>query len=371
MFRSRIQLGRLFGIPFKIDASWLLIFVWVTWSMGASYIPDRYPDLGATATWLLAGLATLLFFGSVVLHELGHALVARRHGTPVRDITLFIFGGAAQLDQEPRTAGQEFSMAFAGPLVSLLLSGVFGLIYLATRSSPLPVAGVASLLALINLSLGLFNLIPGFPLDGGRVLRAVLWSIGHDLVSATRWASRVGQGIAYGFIVLGIMYALRGNWFNGLWMAMIGFFLDNAARTSYMQTNLRRALDGHTVRDVMSTTNCTMLPPQLTLDLLIDQYMLGGRGRCFAVGDEDHLLGLVTLHNVQRINPAERANTHLRDIVTPLDELKVVTPETPLWDALRQMTIEGVNQLPVVVDGAMEGMLTREDVITFLQERGT
>lgn len=369
MIRTRLQLGRLFGIPFKIDVSWLLIFVWVTWSMASSYIPDHYPALSSAVTWALAVLTSLLFFGSVVLHELGHALLARRHGTPVQDITLFIFGGAAQLDSEPRTPWQEFSMALSGPLVSLALGGLFGLLYWLTRNSPLPISALALMLATVNLSLGVFNLIPGFPLDGGRVLRAALWYFRHDLLSATRWATRVGQGIAYGFIVLGISYALRGSWVNGLWFAMIGFFLDNAARTSYAQLNLRTALAGHTVREVMSAA-CAILPPQLTLDLLIEQYVLNGRGRCFAVGDRENLLGLVTLHNVQQVSPADRPNTHLRDIVTPLSELKVVSPDTPLWDALQQMTTEGVNQLPVVVEGIMEGMLTREDLITFLRRRG-
>jgi len=368
MFKTQFRLGKILGFPVRIDASWLIVFVWVTWSLASGYLPRNHPEWPAATTWLLAVVASLLFFGSVLLHELGHAVVARRQGTSVQDITLFMFGGVAQITDEPTTPQKELRMAIVGPLTSLVLSAVFAVIHLLTRRHSEEIAAVTLFLGGINLSLGVFNLIPGFPLDGGRVLRAILWRLRHDLAWATRWASRVGQAVAYLFIVGGIVRAFSGNWVDGLWIAFIGLFLDGAARSAYAQLSLRQLLDGHVVQEVMST-DCSLLPPQLTLDVLIEQYLLTGGRRCFTVGDHHGVLGLLTVHNVREVPKVEWPFTHVSDVLTPLDKLKKVAPDTPLLDALRHMTVEGVNQLPVLADGQLVGMITRENLLTFIRNR--
>jgi len=366
--RNQFRLGKLFGIPLRVDASWLLIFVWVTWSLAASYFPRTYASWSPGLTWGMAVMTSLLFFGSVLLHELGHALVARRQGIAVRDITLFLFGGVASIADEPGTPRDEIVVALAGPLVSILLSGMLALLHLMVREASQPLAAAAIFLSGVNLSLGLFNLIPGFPLDGGRVLRAVLWGMRKDLAWATRWASRVGQAVAYLFILSGIVRAFLGDWVDGLWMAFIGVFLENAARSAHLQLTLRGLLDGHAVSEVMSR-DLHPLPPQLTLDVLVGQYLLTGAQRCFTVGGRDGLLGLLTIHNVRVVPRQQWRTTHVSDILTPLAKLRVVAPKTPLWDALQEMTVGRVNQLPVLEEGNLVGMISRENLLTFIHNK--
>ncbi|HHX64777.1 MAG TPA: CBS domain-containing protein [Chloroflexi bacterium] len=368
MSKNQIRIGRVMGIPLRLDISWLLIFIWVTWSLAAGYFPQRYPEWAGGLRWSLAVLTSLMFFGSVLLHELGHALLARKHGVPVKDITLFIFGGVAEIADEPGTPIQELTMAVAGPFVSLSLSGLFAAIHLATRSWSAPIAALGLFLGGVNLSLGIFNLIPGFPLDGGRVLRSILWHIRQDLVWATRWASHVGQGVAYLFIAYGIIRTVAGNWLGGLWIAFIGFFLENAARTAYAQLTLRNLMDGHVVAEAMNR-QCQIIPPQLTLDLFVEHYLLNGGRRCYVVGDRDEIMGLLTVHNIRSVPRLERPFIQARDVLTPMDKLISVSVDTPLWEALREMTAGGVNQLPVMEDGKLQGMLTREDLITFIKTR--
>ncbi len=368
MSKNRFRLGKLFGIPIRVDSSWLLIFIWVTWSLAANYYPRLHPAWPTALYWAIGALTSLLFFTSVLLHELGHSLVARSQGTQVKDITLFIFGGVAEIAEEPATPAKELRMAIIGPGISLALSGLFAVLYVLTQRVSEPLASLGLYLSMINLYLGLFNLIPGFPLDGGRVLRAVLWAWRKDLILATRWASRVGQLVAYLFIVLGIVRAFSGDWVNGLWLAFIGLFLDNAARTSYVQLSVRNLLEGHVVREVM-TQECTLLPPQLTLDVLVQQYLLGGARRCFTVGRDGQIIGLLTLHHVRQVPQESWPTTHVGQVATPLAELRTVTPETPLWQALQEMTSEGVNQLPVLEGGVLVGMLSRDNLLTFIRNR--
>ena len=368
MFKSRIRLGRIYGVPILIDASWLLIFGWLTFSLGMGHFPLQYPSWSPQLAWGIAILTSLLFFASVLLHELGHALVARAQGNPAREITLFIFGGASELSEEPATPGREFLISASGPLVSLVLSGLFAVLHLASRRASLPVSALGLYLGVSNLSLGLFNLIPGFPLDGGRVLRSILWRARQDLEWATLWASRVGQAVAYVFIAVGISRAFGGDWVGGLWIAFIGIFMDNAARGQYARLNLRNLLDGYKVSDVMSR-DCHLLPPQLTLDVLVDQYVLSGNRRCFTVGNIGKVIGLLTIHNVRQVPKVDWPFTRVSDVLTPLDQLRTVSPDTTLWDALQQVTSEGVNQVPVLVGDDLVGMIGRQELITFIRNR--
>ncbi len=328
MVKGSFTLGRVAGISINIHISWLIIFVLVTWSLAVSYFPQQYPDWSAPLYWSLGVSASLLFFASVLLHELAHSLVARSRGIPVRAITLFIFGGVSEIAQEPTTPGTELLMALVGPVTSFLLAGFFGFLWLLARSIDSPLSALNLYLASINGILGGFNLIPGFPLDGGRVLRAILWGITGSLERATRYASLVGQGIAYLFILLGIWQVVTGNWINGLWIAFIGWFLDNAAQTSYRQVAMKRMLSGHTVGEAMNR-DCYAIAPTVTLERFIHEHILGTGRRCFPVVEGGEVIGLLTLHNVKEV-PRERwAAVMAREVMTPLDQLRSVKPIWP------------------------------------------
>lgn len=368
--RSPFSLGRVRGIPVRVDASWAVITILVTWSVARSVFPAAYPDWTPALTWGMAVLASALFFLSVLAHEVAHSLVALARGLPVNSITLYVFGGISAIEDEPPHPGTEFAIAFAGPLTSLLLGATFYGVSVLSRGLLEPVEGLALLLGRINLSLGVFNLIPGFPLDGGRVLRAAIWAVGRNAQTATRWAARVGQLTAFLFIVLGIVRVFSGAWLDGLWLAFIGIFLDNAARAAFGQLTLRRLLDGHVVAEVMSP-GCRIVPPQLTLDVFVEHYLVGEARRCFPVGTADDVLGLLTVHGIRRVPTSRWRDTRAGDVMTPLEELRTVDPSTPLWDALRNMTEEGVNQLPVLSDGALVGMVSRENLVSFLHAKAS
>jgi Zn-dependent protease len=368
LFRAHVSLGKIRGIPIRIDASWIAIFVLVTWSVARSLLPSMYPHWSLVTTWALGVVASILFFVAVLVHELAHSLVALAHGLPVRTITLFIFGGVSEIEEEPEHARTEFLVALAGPLSSLLLGLL--LLLVAWVSGPVsePLGALAGMLGRVNITLAVFNLIPGFPLDGGRVLRAFLWGLRRDLTWATRWATRVGQLVAMGFIILGVMRGFSGDWVNGIWLVFVGAFLDNAARASYGQLTLRNLLSGHVVGEVM-TGNCQVVPPYLTIDVFVDHFLMAEGRRCFPVGTRDEVEGLLTIHNVRAIPQTEWREKRVSDAMTPMGELKVVHPDTPLWDALRDMTQEGVNQLPVMTGGELVGMISRENLVSFLHSR--
>jgi Zn-dependent protease len=249
MLRNSIRIARIGGISINIHISWILIFILVTWTLAAGYFPQNYPHWSRPLSWSVGVITSILFFVSVLLHELAHSFVARARGLPVHDITLFIFGGVSQLEEEPQTAATEFIMALVGPLTSIVLGGAFGALSVAASGVSEPLAALGMYLGGINVVLGLFNLIPGFPLDGGRVLRSVLWQATGSLQRATRWASLVGQAVAYLFILAGIWRIFTGDWVGGLWIAFIGWFLDNAASSSYRQLTVRNLLVGHKVRE--------------------------------------------------------------------------------------------------------------------------
>lgn len=368
MSKNSITLGKIMGIPIGIHISWVLIFVLLTWSLAGGQFPRQYPHWPAGLYWLIGLAASLLLFASVLLHELGHSAVALRKGLPVRSITLFIFGGVAQISQEPASAGTEFLVAVAGPAVSLALTFLFGLVWLVIRPLSQPLGALSLYLTYINGSLAFFNLIPGFPLDGGRILRAALWAWQGDLRRATRVASFVGQGVAYLFIFIGLWQILSGRWLNGLWVAFIGWFLDNAAQASYKQVAVREMLAGHTVREIMNW-DCPSISPELPLDQVVHNYILATGRRCFPITEDKQALGLLTIHHIKEIPRHRWAEVTAREAMTPLAQLLTIGPDEELWHALQEMTEEGVNQLPVVEGGRLLGMLGRDNVLSFLRTR--
>ncbi|CAG0947767.1 Putative zinc metalloprotease Rip3 [Anaerolineae bacterium] len=362
-----IPLGRILGIPLGLDYSWFLIFALVTWSLAGSYFPGQYPGWGTGLYWAIGLATSLLFFASVVLHELGHSVIALRNGIPVRSITLFIFGGVAQIGREPGSPGVEFRVAIAGPIVSFALAGLFGALgWFAASFAPL--AALATYLAYINASLGLFNLIPGFPLDGGRVFRAIVWRVTHSFRRATEIAGAAGNLFAWLFIFWGVWQMFDGNFAGGLWIAFIGWFLQNAATASVQQMTLERLLTGHTVGEIM-TRECPTVAPEVTLEQLVHDHILTTGRRFFPVARAGRVEGLLTLHHVKEISRDRWATTTVAQAMTPLVQLRIAHPGDGLWKAMQEMTADGVNQLPVIdaANGELAGVLARDNVLTFVR----
>jgi Zn-dependent protease len=365
MSRHNLPLGRILGIPIGLDYSWFLIFGLLTWMLAGSYYPAEFKNWPPPLYWFMGAATAILLFVSVLLHELGHSVVALRFKVPVRSITLFIFGGVAQIGGEPPSARAEFLIAIAGPLVSLALAVLFFVVQPAITGIQ-PLWGLAKYLAYINFSLVLFNLIPGFPLDGGRVFRSFIWAVTKDMRRATLIAANTGRFFGFLFIFTGVWRMLGGNFGGGLWIAFIGWFLDNAASAQIHQVMFQGLLAGHTVSQAM-TTHCPKVPADLTLQQLVDDRILGGGERCFLVTRGADTVGMITLHRIKEVPRPSWVATTAAQIMLPLDQLKRTDPDTPLWTALQQMDRDGVNQMPVSRDRQVFGMLSREGVITFLR----
>jgi Zn-dependent protease/predicted transcriptional regulator len=371
MLRGGIPIGKAFGISLRLHYSWFIIFALITWALAASYFPTVYPTWSLTAKIAAGVITSLLFFGSVLAHELMHSIVAQRKGIPVQAITLFIFGGVSQISAEPKQPGDELRIAIAGPLTSLALGGIFWGIWFWLHGQSGTgefVGAIAYWLGLINVFLAGFNLIPGFPLDGGRILRSILWGRSHNLRSATKTASNVGRVAGYIFIFIGIFLIFRGNWFNGLWLIFIGWFLENAAVGSYRQVALQDVLQGHRVSEIM-TSDCLTVSPSLSIERLVNEHMLASGRRCFPVIEGNHVVGLITLHNIRAV-PRNLWNMKtVREAMTPFEDLKWVGPDTDLSNVLRILTEDNINQVPVVRDHSVVGMVSRENILSFIDIR--
>lgn len=367
MRAGNLQVGKLYGIRIGVDYSWFIIFVLITMSLSTQYA-TLHPTW-SRATHLLVGILTsLLFFVTVLLHEMGHSVVAIRKGIPVRSINLFIFGGVAQIARDPKRALDEFWIAIAGPFVSFLIALVCGLGILTLKGTSEIASAILTWLGEINFILAVFNLIPGFPLDGGRILRAILWGWKGDFKAATRAAAGVGQLVAYCFIAIGVITALRGNFFNGLWIGFIGWFLLNAAQQSYRHVALKQSLAEVTVGDVMST-DCPIISGSIPLSELVHHEILRTGQRCYLVTQLDHLAGIITLHEVKQVPQEEWNSTPVASAMQPLDRLSIVRPTDPLTGILEKMTTDDVAQLPVVEDGKLVGILGRDRLLQLIQTR--
>ena len=364
IIQQGVPLGKVFGIPIRLDYSWFVILALLAWMLGGSYFPTEFPGWPPALYWVMGVLTAVAFFASLLLHELGHSLVALRYKVPVRSITLFVFGGVAQIAGEPPSAKAEFRIAIAGPIVSLALGLLFYAAQPLLEALP-PLLAMARYLTFMNLALALFNLIPGYPLDGGRVLRAAAWAITRNLRRATVFAANAGRGFGLGFILLGVWEMLGGN-FGGLWLAFIGWFLHSAASAQLMQTAYQGLLAGHTVSQAMGA-RCPAVNADLALQRLVDEHVLERGERCFLVERDGRTLGLVTVHQLKRVPRAEWATATVERIMLPLGRSHSVGPRTGLVAALQLMDRDGVNQLPVTADGRVLGMLSREDVISYLR----
>jgi Zn-dependent protease/CBS domain-containing protein len=365
MNKNTIPLGRILGIPVGLDPSWFLIFALITWILAASYFPSEFVNWPTAQYWIIGAVTSVLFFVSVLLHELGHSALALRYKIPVTRITLFIFGGVSQITSEPPSATAEFVIAIAGPMTSFALAAFFGLLEVASTSVA-PVFAMAKYLAYINGALAVFNLLPGFPLDGGRVFRAIVWGITHNLRRATEIAATIGKIVAFLFILFGVWLVLQGSWANGLWIAFIGWFLESAATGQLQQQRIHDLLAGHTVAQAMSPSFATA-SVDLTLQELVDRHILGEGQRCLMLTKGEEITGLLTLHHVREVPRGKWGTLTAGEVMTPLSMMKRIAPEAGLEKALDEMGADGVNQLPVTSDGKVEGMLSREDIINYLR----
>lgn len=375
MLRNSVRLFTVAGIEVGVHVSWLVIFGLVTWSLATGFFPDIYErvrpgqQLEPVTAWLMAGASALLLFASVLVHELAHSFVARARGLEARSITLFIFGGVSNLGGESRDPSTEFLVAVVGPLTSFAIAGVAFVTALLVGD---PLWEIAfSYLAFVNLLLGGFNLIPGFPLDGGRVFRSIVWKLTNSLRRATEIASTVGQIVGYGFIAWGLWILLTppgDDFFSGLWIGAIGWFLQNAASASLQQVVIEARLRDVRVADVLRQDSVSVAPDTTVADL-IEDYLLPRNRRAMVVCDGDTPAGIVTLGDIQRVAPAERATTAVGSVMTPASELVVLRPQSTLWEALQMLGERDVEQAPVVDAGRFLGILTRADVIRQLQLR--
>lgn len=365
MNKSTFSLGRILGIPIRLDYSWFLIFVLLTWSLSTSYYPAEFKDWPVVQYWIVGAATVILMFASVLLHELGHSVVSLRYKIPVRSITLFVFGGIAQVEAEPPSAVAEMWIAIAGPAVSFALAIFFGLLQSIVGAIS-PLLALAKYLFYINGTLAIFNLIPGFPLDGGRIFRAFIWGITRNLRRATLVAASLGRFIAYLFILLGVWQMFTGNFGNGLWIAFIGWFLENAAASEIRQQTLQDALAGHHVADAMRR-DYTMVTPGDTLEQLVNEHILGAGRRSLIVAQNGNVVGLLTLHDVKEVPRADWPTMTSAQVMIPAEQMKRIRPDAELGDALGEMDRDGVNQLPVMVGDQLQGVLGRDDVISMLR----
>lgn len=363
------QIGRLFGIPLRVHLSWLIVFGLISWSLAAGYFPAQLPDLPVWSYWLKAIVAAAMFFFSIILHELGHSLVARHHGIGIASITLFVFGGVSQMKEEPRQARQELQIAIVGPLISLGLAVLFGVLAALATSpgEPTPLGAVLTYLAIVNLLVAVFNMLPAFPLDGGRVLRAILWMRSGDLMRATSTAARVGRVLALGLIALGVVRLFGGNFF-GVWLVLIGWFIMQAGSAGLAQASLRQALGGLRVRDVM-TTEVRMVPADATLRELIEDYFIRYTYGGYPVVRDGRVVGLVTLHDLRNTPVEGRATTRVERVMVPLEARLVVDPGTPVVDALNRMVASGAGRFVVLERDRLVGLITANGIVHLTQIR--
>ncbi len=365
-----IRIGRIFGVQIALHPSWFVIAVIVTYLMAAGQLPATYPGWSEGVYWAVGAVISLLFFASVLAHELSHALVARRFGMRVRDITLFIFGGAASMEGDAQRPRDEALIAAAGPLASLAIGAV---LLGASLVVALPeVQAIVGWLGYINLTLGLFNLIPGFPMDGGRILRAVLWTVRGDRNAATRNAAVVGRLFGYLLIAGGVFLIFQGaSPFNGVWLALIGWFLSNAAESAVAQLSVEHALHGIKVREVMDGDPPSVSPNESVADLVNERLIRGGH-RSFLVSHSDGgLAGIVTLSDVRRMPRENWEAARVTDIMTRFAELATIGPDAELEAALKLLQEREVNQLPVVTDEGhtVVGLLTRAGILRLIEAR--
>ncbi|HEV2325692.1 MAG TPA: site-2 protease family protein [Terracidiphilus sp.] len=364
MSRHGIPIGRLFGISIDLDYSWFLIVALLTWMLAASYYPTEFPGWTNAAYWGIGFVTALLLFVSVLVHELAHSLVAQHYGIPVPRITLFLFGGVSQIATEPPGAASEFWIAIAGPITSLVIAAICWEMEPLFTGTQL-VFALVEYLALLNLILALFNLIPGFPLDGGRVFRALIWKSTRNYHRATVAAGMSGRFFGFLLIFLGIWQALTGDIAGGIWIAVIGWFLESAAGSQLQQESVKSMLGAHTVADAMQR-DFPRMTGDVSVQELVEHYLVPSNAHAVVVTAPDGTTGVVTLTTLRNMPREMWPYTMASQAMTPLRAAETTRPTAILWSALEKMGRGGANQLPVVDETGVVGMLSREDILHYM-----
>ena len=362
-----IKLIKIAGIQISFDYSWLLVFGLVLFSMSAGYFPRYYPGHAALTYWLAGAFATLFFFASVVLHELAHSLMAVRSGIQISEITLFIFGGVSKITAEPQDPITELKVAIVGPLSSFALAAFFGVIkgFFAGFDLPL-ITGIFSYLTWINLALGVFNLIPGFPLDGGRIFRALYWWKTGSLTRATRLAADLGKGFAVALMVLGGVQIFLGDLFGGIWFILIGMFLRGLSQRGYEEVVVRKSLEGVPVREIM-TREVVSVSPDMTISQLVHDYFLHYTYGGFPVMADGRVVGVVSIAAVRQVPRQEQDSRKVAEVLEPISDQLTIGGEVSLAEALSRMTLADQDRLLVMDQDRMIGLITRTTLLRFVQ----
>jgi Zn-dependent protease/CBS domain-containing protein len=367
MFARRIHLFKLFGFKVNLDISWFFLLILVTWSLASGFFPGSYEGLSTLTYWLMGIVSAIGLFFSIVLHETLHSVVARRFGLPMTGITLFLFGGVAEMGDEPPSPKAEFYMAIAGPILSIGLGGFFFGTSVLMKQSGLPPSlwGVPRYLGFINGLLAAFNLVPAFPLDGGRVLRSALWKMRNDLKTATRIASMIGRVFGFILIAFGVFSFIMGSLMSGLWWFIIGLFLNTAARTAYQQLKVRTVLEGQKVSRFMKTDPVTV-PAHITVSEMVEEYMYRYHYKLFPVVEDGKLVGCVTTKQTKEIPREEWGSRTVEEIAEGCTNENSVSPDREAVKVLSAMRRNGISRLMVVDNGELLGVITLKDLLEFI-----
>ncbi len=362
--KNQIRLGSIAGIPLTFDYSWFLVLFLLTWLLSVSYFPSEYKNWDKSYYWISGAITSILFFLSVILHEVGHSLMAKKFDYKVKKVKMFIFGGISEITEEPKQAKEEFLIAAAGPAVTFLLALLFYIIEYFTKNVII-IYAIAHYLFIVNLILGIFNILPGFPLDGGRILRAIIWKRNNNFEKATQITAGIGRIFGFIVITIGFLIAMSGDFFDGIWLSFIGWFLESAAFSQTQKQVLTKYLQGHTVEEAM-TKSFGLVPADTTISEFIQNDILIRHRRAFIVEDNSKNIGLLTIHDIKKIPQEKWEKTNVTAVMKPLNEVKIVDVNHPLEEALKEMDKDGVNQMPVMEDGKIVGMLNRESILSFI-----
>ncbi len=368
--KKQIELIRIFNIPIKLDLSWFIIVAFISWTLALGYFPHKYPGLDKSIYWIMGISSALLLFVSVLLHELSHSIVAKKNNIPIKGITLFIFGGVAEMTEEPTTAKSEIKMAVAGPVCSGALALIFFVIsnFLTSFLPVIPLIGILKYCVFINLALMIFNLFPGFPLDGGRILRAVIWNYTGDIRKATHTTSRIGSSLGVFLIIFGFFNIFTGNFIGGLWFAFIGIFLKGAAESGYQQLVAGKLLHGIKISEIM-TRDLVTIEDSTTLDKLVDDYFLKHRYNSYPVVSNEMLVGIVSIHDVKRVPREDWDKVDVRKILDSKIISLCVSPYDDATSAMSKMIRKGLGRIPVLDNGKLVGIVSHRDIIQIIKHK--
>ncbi len=368
MFKSSIKVLKVFGIEIRLDYSWFVIFALIAYIFGFSYFPNVLPGVSVFVLVIVTIITALLFFISVLIHEMSHSLVAKSQGIPVSRITLFIFGGMAQIEKEPDKPGKEFIISIAGPLASFVLAALFGLVWLLGRFIPV-ISEPARYLTIINIALGIFNLLPGFPLDGGRILRSIIWKSTGSFPRATHVATNTGRVIGFAIMGAGVIYFFIGAIFNGIWLLFIGWFLQSSAGASYQHMLLETSMKGIKVKDLIND-QVTSVPEDITIKELVEDWFMKYRfGRFPVVDDNQNLIGVLSINDIKHIEQDRWSEIKLGSIVKRVTDKEIIDMDSEVSAAIKKMSVNNIGHLVVLKDLKLVGMLTRADVMRFIELR--